>query len=348
MEKRVLITRWLGSDRQPIPIYDEASISSARQLVREAGQRSGLQKQTVEAVTLIASELTHNQISHAKHGYFAAKPIDRSGVKGLEVIAADVGSGIAKPYQAIQDKMSTAGSLGAGLGAVFRIADEVELDNRLLEGVCIVARKFEASAAPLCCEAAIMGRPYPGEVISGDDGVFFQSESTFLAAVADGLGHGPEARVASNRAVEVLSEKRQNDLNEMVIAINQGLANTRGCAISVVRFDRGSGMMDCISAGDVHAHLYHLKDAYFFTPAPLVLGPGQFERQRVRIERAQVQPGSVLVIFTDGLKSRTNLKDKLDILRQPTIAIAEHLLENDSRPDDDALVLVARFKHGNR
>ena len=56
-----------------------------------------------------------------------------------------------------------------------------------------------------------------------------------------------------------------------------------------------------------------------------------------------VDPGSVLVMFSDGLKSRTSLKGKLDILRQPPIAIAQHLLENDSRPDDDALVLIARF-----
>jgi len=49
-------------------------------------------------------------------------------------------------------------------------------------------------------------------------------------------------------------------------------------------------------------------------------------------------------MFTDGLKSRTSLKGKLEILRQPVIAIAQHLLENDARPDDDALVLVARFR----
>jgi hypothetical protein len=49
-------------------------------------------------------------------------------------------------------------------------------------------------------------------------------------------------------------------------------------------------------------------------------------------------------MFTDGLKSRTSLKGQLDVLRQPPIAIAEHLLKNDSRPDDDALVLAARFR----
>jgi hypothetical protein len=55
------------------------------------------------------------------------------------------------------------------------------------------------------------------------------------------------------------------------------------------------------------------------------------------------KPGSVLVVFSDGLKSRTSLKGELEVLRRPAIDIAQHLLENALRPDDDALVLVARF-----
>jgi hypothetical protein len=68
-----------------------------------------------------------------------------------------------------------------------------------------------------------------------------------------------------------------------------------------------------------------------------------FPKQKIRLEHTTVEPGSILMMFTDGLKSRTSLKGQLDVLRQPAIAIAQHLIENDSRPDDDALVLVARF-----
>src|SRR5437868_3337504 len=103
MEKRVLIARWLGSDTQPIPIYDEASVSTARQRVREAGQQLNLAKEIVESVALIASEVTHNQLAHASHGYFAVKGIQRRGVKGLEIIAADIGPAIKKPGLAIRD-----------------------------------------------------------------------------------------------------------------------------------------------------------------------------------------------------------------------------------------------------
>jgi hypothetical protein len=56
---------------------------------------------------------------------------------------------------------------------------------------------------------------------------------------------------------------------------------------------------------------------------------------------ATVETGSVQVMFTDGLKSKTMLKGQLDIVQQPVISIAQHL-ENHGRPDG-ALVLVARF-----
>ncbi len=343
MEKRVLIARWLGSETQAIPIYDEASVSTARERVRQIGKQLNLPKEVVEVVALIASEVTHNQLRHAKHGHFAVRPARRGNVYGLEVIAADIGPGIKKPTVAIQDKVSTAGSLGAGLAAIFRLADEIEFDNRLEEGTCLVARKFENGSIPRGCDVAIMGRPYPGEAISGDDAVFLETESTFLAAVADGMGHGPEARTASSRAIEGLSSKRDHSFEEIVFALNQELSGTHGCAMSIIRYNTNTAIAECVSLGDVQSHLYHLKDAHFFTPVPLVLAAGQFQKQRIRVESVTVQPGSVLLMFTDGLKSRTNLKGQSDVLRQPPIAIAEHLIENHARPDDDVLVLVARF-----
>ena len=343
MEKRVLIARWLGSETESIPIYDEASVSTARQKIRQIGEQLNLTKDVVETAALIATELLHNQLSHAKHGYFSVKPVQRDAGKGLEITAADIGPGIKSPHLAIQDNPSSSGSLGAGLGAVLRLADEVAFDNRIEEGVFVVARKFEKRLERRHCDVAIMGRPYPGEAISGDDAVFFEFETTFMAAVADGMGHGPEARHASNRAIEELSQRHERDLEEIVTALNQQLAGTHGCAMSIIRWHKNSGAVECVSLGDVQTHLYHLKDAHFFTPNPLVLGAGQYQRHRLRVERLTVQPGSVLLMFTDGLKTRTTLKGQLDLLRQPPLTIAEHLLQEDSRPDDDALVLVARF-----
>jgi anti-sigma regulatory factor (Ser/Thr protein kinase) len=343
MEKRVLIRRWLGTEVQAIPIYDEASVSSARQRVREIGDTLNFRKEFVEKVVLIASELAHNQLSYATQGYFSVKPITRDGVNGLEILAADIGPGIDKPARALQGASSRETSLGAGLSAVCRISDEVEFDDRISEGFLVTARKFDSSPATTTFNIAIMGRPFPHELISGDDAVLLHDETGFLAAVIDGLGHGPEARHASNRAVEAITARRKQALDEIAIGVDEDLHNTRGCALTIVRFDKAAGALDCVSLGDVHAHVYKLRDAHFFASTPLIVGTGQFQKRRVRIERKTVDPGSTLVMFTDGLKSKATLKGQLDVLRQPAIAIAEHLLETESRPDDDALVLVARI-----
>src|SRR5262245_56819435 len=236
MEKRLLITRWLRPDPQPIPIYDEASVSSARQKVRETGRLLNLQNELIETVALIASELGHNQRLHSKQGYLAVRPVERLGVKGLELIAADIGPGIKQPAQAIKGRAPTATSLGAGLAEVSRVADEVEFDDRIDEGLCVVARKFETRPAARCCEIAIMGKPFPGEIISGDDSGFVQSESQLVAAVADGLGHGPEAREASNRAIEVAMSKWNLSPGEIIDSVNQDLADTGGFAMSIGHF----------------------------------------------------------------------------------------------------------------
>jgi anti-sigma regulatory factor (Ser/Thr protein kinase) len=344
MEKRVLIRRWLGPDAQSVPIYDEASVSTARQRVREAGSQLSLGAELVESVALIASELTHNQLAHARQGYLVVRPLEREEIKGLEVTAADLGPGIARPASAIQDQATpTSGSLGAGLSAVCRIADEVEFDNRLAEGTRIVARKFETAGAT-GPEVAIMGRPYPGEAISGDDAVFERFDGGFVAAVVDGLGHGPEAREASNRAVDTVRANLGLSLELLAAAVNDALIGTRGCAMSAIRFTRHDSMVEYFSAGDVQAHLYTFRSAHFFTPTPLVLGTGPLLRQRIRVEKTAMPGNSVLAIFTDGLKSQTTLKGQLDVLRQPAIAIAQRMIETYARPDDDALVLVVKFR----
>ena len=147
MEKRFLIARWLGSDIPSIPIYDEASVSSARQRVRDAGLTFNASKDLVETVALMASELTHNQLAYARQGYFGVRPIERGSIKGLEILAADLGPGFEK--RVLTGSPQTEDSLGAGLESVFRLADEVEIDTRRAEGLRVIARKFETQTSSL-------------------------------------------------------------------------------------------------------------------------------------------------------------------------------------------------------
>jgi serine/threonine protein phosphatase PrpC/anti-sigma regulatory factor (Ser/Thr protein kinase) len=341
MEKRFLILRWIGSDVPSIPIYDEASVSSARQRVRDSGLTFNANKTFVETVALMASELTHNQLAYARQGYFGVRPIERDGIRGLEILAADLGPGFEK--RVLTGSSPTEGSLGAGLESIFKLADEIEIDTRLAEGLRVLARKFETQTSS-SVEVAVAGAPYPGEGISGDDALYLQSESGFLAAVCDGLGHGPEAREASNKAIDAVARNRDLGLREILDAVNEEMAGVRGCVLAVVRFTAQSRVLQCLSAGDIRVHLYQVRDAHFFTPTPFVVGDRDVRSRRLRVEEIIAAPGSVLVMFTDGLESKTSIKGQLDLLRKPALVIAQDLLAEHSRGTDDALVLVARFK----
>src|SRR5438477_11895570 len=101
MEKRFLIARWFGS-ATAFPIYDEASVSSARLRVRDAGRQTHASTNLIESAALIASELTHNQLAHARQGYLSVSAIERDGIKGIELRAADIGPGIERPAQAMR------------------------------------------------------------------------------------------------------------------------------------------------------------------------------------------------------------------------------------------------------
>jgi chemotaxis response regulator CheB len=114
--------------------------------------------------------------------------------------------------------------------------------------------------------------------------------------------------------------------------------------MGVVRYRKENRSLQCILAGDVRAQLYYRRDTHFFTPTPYVLGEREAARRKFRIEELAVEPGSVIAMFTDGLETKTSLKEQLDVLRRPAIVIAQHLLAQHSRGTDDALALVARIK----
>lgn len=174
-----------------------------RASVRAVGGEVGLAQEATEVVAAAATELVRNQLVHARDGRFGVRAIERRGVPGLELIAADRGPGLAEPGRAFDAMISTSGGLGSGLASVRRFMDELDVDVRLGEGTCIWARKFAGQVA-YRSEVAILGRPCEGERESGDDAAFLRQADALTIGVIDGLGHGILAREVAAPACSVL------------------------------------------------------------------------------------------------------------------------------------------------
>src|ERR1700746_3370075 len=88
---------------------------------------------SVSEATLIAtaiSELARNIVSYANQGTVTLKPRNgANGVRGLTIIAANSGPGIADLDQALRDGYSSSGGLGLGLPGVKRLVDEFAIES---------------------------------------------------------------------------------------------------------------------------------------------------------------------------------------------------------------------------
>jgi anti-sigma regulatory factor (Ser/Thr protein kinase) len=335
----LLVAQWLAG-AEALAVRDDASVSQVREWVRQLGEQQRLSRETIESAANAASELAFNQLRHASGGQVAVRAIERAGVAGLEVVAADAGPGIADPEAALRGVPRTAGSLGCGLAAAHRMVHEVDSDVRWGEGTCLWARVFGARLPR--SEVAILGRAHPAEHLSGDQAAFVRRGETVLAAILDGLGHGPAAREPTDRAVAVLRAHPGLSPAELIKRCDGALRGTRGAVMSAVRIELAAGTVEHAGSGNLSTALYEADGAARrFASATRVVGSTQPERP-LRPESACFGQQRTLVVHTDGITSRADLRERLDLLRLPALVLAHRLVAEFGRESDDALVLVAR------
>lgn len=334
----VLIARWIGG-LEAVPILDAASVSVARERARALAAELGMGAVESGSLVIVVSELATNQLRHARRGAIALRPIDRAGVAGIEVVAADAGEGLADPAGALDGGSGGSGGLGAGVSGVQRLADEVDFDIRLGQGTCVHARKF-VRKVPRRREVGIFGRPCSGERVSGDDATFVRENGELLVALADGLGHGADAREPARRAIEIVrAGGASRGLTAMLGDADAALTGTRGAVMAIARLDEQAGTLSYAGLGNVAAQVWSAKGYRALAGASFVLGAPRRVRELARETSASIVPHEPVVLFSDGLRAR-DVHDPA-LLRKHPIVIAQRMLERLGRANDDATVLVA-------
>jgi anti-sigma regulatory factor (Ser/Thr protein kinase) len=343
----LLIDAWMEGLRS-LPTRDDASVAVAREEVREIGRANLIPAEVVERVALAASELVTNQLAHGRRGRFGGRAITRSGVQGLEIVAADEGPGIADPRGALAGPGPSQRSLGAGLSGARRAVDEMDVDVRWPEGTCVRARAF-ASPLPRGREVGILGRTIAHEEASGDHAVVLRDGAVLLLVVVDGLGHGPHAREAADRAVAAILDRGSaggphpallRSPSALLETCDAALAGSRGAVIAVARVDEEAGQVEHAGVGNVTTRIDGLDRSRRLASSAATLG--RRGGARAATETAALDRGDVIVLFTDGLTSRAGLAGERELLHEHPVVIAQHLMEQFGRSTDDALVLVAR------
>ncbi len=332
-----VVGRWLSGVTFEATI-DEASVSVARDLVRSEGMRAGLSTDATASMATVVSELGHNQLRHARDGRIGVRRITRGGVAGIEIIAADQGAGLSNVEALVERRPLTAPvGLGIGLAGVLALSDEVDFDVRLGEGTCVWARAFAGPVAR-ARSVAICGRPIDGEDRSGDDAAFVRAESSLVLAVADGLGHGVDARVAARLATGCLLATPSRSPDEILGDAHTALARSRGAVMAVARMNARNAL-DVAISGNISVRTLSRKpddDHHFMGPSFALGVPGP--APHFRVTRRELGDHEMLIAFSDGLSGR--LVVDASLFAVPLIVAARRLLDAFSDGRDDALVML--------
>jgi negative regulator of sigma-B (phosphoserine phosphatase) len=166
-----------------------------------------------------------------------------------------------------------------------------------------------------------------------------------LLGAVDGLGHGDEAAHAANRAVSVLQEDAGAPVNMLFERCHVRLARTRGVVMSLASFAEREARLTWLGVGNVEGTLLRADaEATWPTESILLLGGVVgFQLPRLRPSTTEVRRGDTLILTTDGIESgfRHGLRPG-----RPAQELADHILDNHRKTNDDALVLVARYLGG--
>jgi serine phosphatase RsbU (regulator of sigma subunit) len=152
--------------------------------------------------------------------------------------------------------------------------------------------------------------------------------------VADGLGHGPAAHEPAREAVAIFRREHELPPARVIEDVHAGLRATRGAAVAMIAIDEERGVAKYSGVGNISATVFHPGG----TRQSLISQNGTAGHTIPRLQEYHypIPPGSVLVMYSDGLGTHW------DLASYPGLRGPAALYRDFSRKRDDVTVIVIK------
>ncbi len=188
-------------------------------------------------------------------------------------------------------------------------------------------------------EHSSMVRPRRGEKLSGDSVVMRPLERGLFVAIVDVLGHGPEANELTHVIDAYLSRYGNSDVSGVMTRLHQHLRGTRGAAVGLCAIDTVTGSIQYAGIGNTTMRRFGKAETRLVSQDG-VLGQNM---RTPRPQTLQLEPGDLIILYTDGVSDRFTLEDYPGALRHTPQEVASNIVSRFGKDHDDATCIAVRY-----
>ena len=325
-----------------IRVSDPTHAGEARRHAAIYAENAKLSEQERGSLAIVVTEMATNVVKHAQRGKLIVDHLGYNGMRGLRVLAVDKGPGIHDVGVALRDGHSTAGTAGEGLGAIRRLATQFEIYSQPGKGTCVLAEFWPSAKGPkrgFGIDVGVVSVAIRGESVCGDGWATKATANTLLLMLSDGLGHGIYASEAAREAERILHESTSISPAIILRDTHDALRKTRGAAVAVAAIEVEVGRLLFTGVGNVSATLLDRQNSRGLASHN---GTAGHEMRKVQEFAFPWNSNNLLVMHSDGVSGRWDLRDYPGIWNKPASVIAAVLYRDFVRERDDATVLVAK------
>ncbi|HEY3704345.1 MAG TPA: ATP-binding SpoIIE family protein phosphatase [Terracidiphilus sp.] len=318
-------------------VTDASSVGEVRRAAMTLGHRLGMDQTRSGELSLLATEVSRNVLVHGGGGQVILSGVRDGDGPLARILAMDQGPGIADVTRAMSDGYSTAGTMGAGLGAMKRMATEFEIFTGNKGTIVMVGVGRAEPESDL--KIAGMAVPYPGERVCGDGWFCHREKDRTVVLLTDGLGHGWGAAEAAQESIATFQKNVHLPPAALLGAIHDALRKTRGAVGAVVEIRPKERRLTYSGVGNISAVLVNGEASKNMVSHNGTLGATVSRMQEFQFEW---MPGAMVVLHSDGVQTRWDLGSYAGLVARHPAVIGGALLRDFRRQRDDASVIVIK------
>lgn len=324
-----------GSTTTALAIEDESQVGHARRVSQAMATQLGFSEVDAGRVAIVATELATNLLKHAQHGALHLRAIPAPTGSGIELIAVDRGPGF-DAARCIADGFSTGGTPGTGLGALTRQSQVFDIysDSR---GSVVLAQLFPRNVSACPLRFGVSQHSLKDDPACGDVWHLAVNGSQICALVIDGIGHGEDAERAGLAGAAAFAVAPFSDPTSSMQDMHQAMNGTRGGAVAIALYDAASSNLRFSGIGNIGACLITAEKSRGLASHPGIVG-SQF--RKAQVFDYPVEESQLLIMYSDGLQSRWNLRDYPGLVHRHPSIISTLLHRDFCRGRDDVTVMV--------